>query len=452
MTAPPLVAFYGDDLTGSADTLSVLAEAGLSVRLYLDPPSEQERRAAGALDAIGIAGTARMMSPREMDQHLPAAFAALKASRARLVHYKVCSTFDSTPALGSIGHAMRLARSQFRAGFVPLLVGQPGIGRYCAFGSLFARASAGGPVYRLDRHPNMARHPATPMDEADLRLILERQGLGAVALLDITRLRAPTAARELDRLLAERPDAVLFDVIEENDLSRIGRLIGGRLAAEETLFGVGSSALQQALLAGWPLLAGRAAPPPSGPAPEPDLVFVVSGSRSSVTEAQIGTAEAAGFASLPLDPRPLAEPDGAPDAIAAAAHAAALHLAAGESVIAHLSLGPDDPRTLEASDRASIERLAQAAGRLAGAVLERAPIRRLGFCGGDTASLAVRALGVHALTYAYRLAAGVPVAKAHHPDPRMDGLLIMLKGGQMGPPDLFVRFAAGAPAERRHAG
>ncbi|MGH7078919.1 MAG: four-carbon acid sugar kinase family protein, partial [Acetobacteraceae bacterium] len=428
MTSRPLVAFYGDDLTGSADTLSVLAEAGLTARLYLNPPTEQEREAAGALDAMGIAGTSRMMSPAEMDQHLPVAFAALKASRARLVHYKVCSTFDSSPALGSIGHAMRLARSQFRADFVPIVVGQPGIGRYCAFGSLFASASAGGPVYRLDRHPNMARHPTTPMDEADLRLILGRQGVGAVALFEITSLRSPTAPRALARLLDAKPDAVLFDVIEENDLSRIGRLIGGRLPAAEPIFGVGSSALQQALLAGWPLLAGRAASLRSGPAPRPEPVFVVSGSRSPVTAAQIKTAEGAGFAALSLDPVRLADPEQAIRAIAESARAAALQLAAGQSVIAHTSLGPDDPRALAGDDRGSIELLAKAAGRLVDAVLELAPVRRLGFCGGDTASLAVRILGVHGLTYAYRLAAGVPVCRVHHPNPRLDGLLIMLKG------------------------
>ncbi|MGH7101154.1 MAG: nucleotide-binding domain containing protein [Acetobacteraceae bacterium] len=86
-----------------------------------------------------------------------------------------------------------------------------------------------------------------------------------------------------------------------------------------------------------------------------------------------------------------------------------------------------------------------------GPVLEQAPVRRLGFCGGDTASLAVRTLGVRELTYAYRLAAGVPVSRVHHPNPRLDGLLIMLKGRQMGPPDLFVRLASGAWTVQRHA-
>ncbi|MGH7077325.1 MAG: nucleotide-binding domain containing protein, partial [Acetobacteraceae bacterium] len=65
--------------------------------------------------------------------------------------------------------------------------------------------------------------------------------------------------------------------------------------------------------------------------------------------------------------------------------------------------------------------------------------------------LAVRILGVHGLTYAYRLAAGVPVCRVHHPNPRLDGLLIMLKGGQMGPPDLLVSLASGAQMAQRHA-
>ena len=63
--------------------------------------------------------------------------------------------------------------------FVPIVGGQPNIGRYCAFGNLFAAAEAGGPVLRIDRHP-MARHPVTPMTESDLRLHFARLGLAGV--------------------------------------------------------------------------------------------------------------------------------------------------------------------------------------------------------------------------------------------------------------------------------
>jgi 3-oxoisoapionate kinase len=437
---PPLVAFYGDDLTGSTDTLAVLAEAGLATMLFLDRPTPEERLAAGELDAFGIAGTARTMSPEQMDQQLPPIFDALRATGARLVHYKVCSTFDSSSTVGSIGHVIALARSRFRHGFVPIVVAQPNIGRHTVFGNHFAIASADNAVHRLDRHPTMSRHPVTPMHEADLRLVLARQGLARVALLDIHGLRGGEVAAEFARILSDAPDAVLFDLLEDSDLRVIGGLIAAELGSGDPIFGVGSSGLLQALIAGWielatagvrqtvPRLVYRA-----------DAVLVLSGSRSPVTAAQIETAAHAGFTLLSLDPARLCEPTAAGRHIAAYAEEAACHIIAGRSVIAHTSLGPDDSRALSNPDRETLDRLAHASGLIAREVLERVPIRRIGIAGGDTSSVAARALGVRALEYDFRLAPGVPVCRVRASGARLDGLQVMFKGGQMGPPDIFAQ-------------
>ncbi|MBV8650081.1 MAG: four-carbon acid sugar kinase family protein, partial [Alphaproteobacteria bacterium] len=300
MTA--LIGFYGDDLTGSTDTLSVLARGGLATRLFLDIPSTAQLGALGDVDAIGIAGAARTMTPREMDEELPAAFAALRAGGVRIVHYKTCSTFDSAPEIGSIGHAMAIAATAFGRGFVPIVVGQPNIGRYCAFGTLFATAGPHGPAYRLDRHPTMSRHPVTPMGEADLRLHLAKQGRACVALLDVRALAdEAVAGAALDALLREGPDGVLFDVLEPKHLERIGKLIGARLRDGAPVFAVGSSGLQQALLGGWSEAIARKRPGLAFAGGSPEQILVVSGSRSPVTAAQIDEAERAGFALVALD-------------------------------------------------------------------------------------------------------------------------------------------------------
>lgn len=90
------LAFYGDDFTGSTDALEVLAFAGLRCALFLSVPSAQILRELGPFDAIGVAGDSRDMSPTEMDSQLPAVLAALAGLPTSLVHYKVCSTFDSS--------------------------------------------------------------------------------------------------------------------------------------------------------------------------------------------------------------------------------------------------------------------------------------------------------------------------------------------------------------------
>src|SRR5919107_976790 len=91
--APPLrVSFYGDDFTGSTDVAEVLALAGLRTVLFLRPPAPADLEAFPGIQAVGIAGMSRTMSPAEMDGELRPAFAALRALDARLCHYKICST------------------------------------------------------------------------------------------------------------------------------------------------------------------------------------------------------------------------------------------------------------------------------------------------------------------------------------------------------------------------
>src|ERR1041385_5481620 len=98
-----LLAYYGDDFTGSTDVLDCLSRAGLRTVLFLKPPTPGELGKLQGLQAFGVAGGSRAMSPLQMQRKLPPAFRALKASGARFIHYKTCSTFDSSPSVGSRG-------------------------------------------------------------------------------------------------------------------------------------------------------------------------------------------------------------------------------------------------------------------------------------------------------------------------------------------------------------
>ena len=102
-----LLTYYGDDFTGSTDVMESLELYGIPTVLFLAMPT-RERLAERfpQARAIGIAGVTRTMTPAEMDETLGPAFEALKAFDAPFVHYKICSTFDSSPEIGSIGHAI----------------------------------------------------------------------------------------------------------------------------------------------------------------------------------------------------------------------------------------------------------------------------------------------------------------------------------------------------------
>jgi uncharacterized protein YgbK (DUF1537 family) len=76
-------------------------------------------------------------------------------------------------------------------------------------------------------------------------------------------------------------------------------------------------------------------------------------------------------------------------------------------------------------------------------------MRRIGIAGGDTSSQAVKALGLWGLSYATSLAAGAAVCTTHSDRPDRDGIELMLKGGQMGPPNLFTRLIIGGAGEGR---
>ena len=134
----PLIAWYGDDFTGSAATMEALTFAGLPAVLFFDIPCPEQLARFPGMRGIGIAGIARSKPPSWMRAHLPPIFAALRATGAPLIHYKICSTFDSSPTTGSIGVAVEIGQEAFGNSWIPLITAAPAIHRYQAFGNLFA--------------------------------------------------------------------------------------------------------------------------------------------------------------------------------------------------------------------------------------------------------------------------------------------------------------------------
>lgn len=435
--------FYGDDFTGSTDALEALTLGGVPAALFLEPPTPAQLAADfPGLRALGVAGVARSMTPEEMEASLPPIFAGLRALGAPICHYKICSTFDSSPRIGSIGRALELGRAAFEPALVPIVVGAPALRRYVAFGNLFA--AWGGEAVRLDRHPTMSRHPVTPMDESDLRRHLARQTDTPVGLVDVLELaRGPEAvAARIAALRAAGAEAVLFDTIDDGHMLAIGQALWER-AATGPLFIVGSSGVEYALTAWW---RARGVFPPAAPFGTPGpagQIVVMSGSASPVTAEQIGWAEANGFEGVRLEVgRLLAADEGYDGELAGRALAI---LAAGRSPLFYSARGPDDGALRGAGnggERVS-ERLAVAQGRVLRRILERAKLRRICVAGGDTCGHVVRQLGVAAMTVVAPLAPGSPLCRAHAPGGPLDGLELALKGGQIGRADFFGRVRDG---------
>jgi uncharacterized protein YgbK (DUF1537 family) len=421
----PLYAYYGDDFTGSTDVLERLALDGISTVLFTRPPEEADLAAFAHCRAIGIAGESRSQSPAWMDENLPEVFSRMRRLGAPINHYKVCSTFDSSPEVGNIGRAIELGSKAFEREFAPVIVGAPHLGRWVVFGNLFACGS--GKVYRIDRHPTMRQHPVTPMNEADLCMHLACQTSLRIGLVDLAAFQKGRAAKRLQAEITEGAGIIVFDGVDEATLAESGRLLC-ELARRRPLFAVGSSGLTYGLLQYWRSAGLIGEPPAQQQPPAVDRLVVMSGSCSPVTARQIRQAKKQGFAAWHLQPGAAWEKvqQGVEET-----------LGRGQSVVLYTALGPQN------NAHAYGEEFSTEMGERLRNLLLRTGVRRVLIAGGDTSTHAVKQMGLRALTFAAPLTAGAPLCKGHAQGSPLDGMELVLKGGQIGPEDFFARLRDG---------
>lgn len=452
-----LLAFYGDDFTGSTDALEALSVAGVRSALFFEPPTAEELREHHSdLLVVGVAGVSRSMTPEGMNAELPAVFERIERLGAELFHYKICSTFDSAPEVGSIGRAIDLGQRVFRSRFVPVVVGAPALRRYTLFGNHFASVNA--ETFRLDRHPTMSRHPTTPMRESDLRIHLAAQTakrIGSMDILSLSGAPAETDARLAEVLEAES-EIVLFDVLDDRRLAEVGRVMwDGR--ARGANFVVGSSGVEYALAAHWRAIGAVTEDARFQPPGAVERLIVVSGSCSPVTNQQIGYALKRGFVGVAVDGRKLIEE--AEAEVERVVGRASAELKTGRSVVIHTALGADDKRINETTEalrarglasRDAAERIGTRLGAMLRTLIEQTGLWRFVVAGGDTSGFVARAIGVKSLEVIASLAPGAPLCRARlkkdssNVNDSSNPLEIALKGGQLGGEDYFVRARDGS--------
>lgn len=428
-----LLAFYGDDFTGSTAVMEAMSFAGLPTVLFLGVPRPEDLQDYADYPGIGVAGVARSKSPAWMEQHLPPVFEALAQLDAPINHYKVCSTLDSAPHVGSIGKAAELAIPRLGGSWHPILIAAPIIKRYQAFGNLFA--IAGDKAYRLDRHPTMSRHPVTPMHEADVTQHIAKQTNLPIGLVDLIALKSGHATAIADHLVA-------IDCVDDETLEAAGRLIWQNRG--DRLFAIGSQGVEYALIAHWQA-AGLIPPAPPLPALKPARrIAVVSGSCSPVTAEQIDTALDRGFADLRLDVTKAVDAGAWRSELAHMSARMRAALSAGADPLVYTARGPDDGQVtalnmaIEASGANADEvheRIGSGLGYLLDQILDGVELKRAVIAGGDSSGHASLALGIRALTAKAPVAASSMLCSAKRAD---DELELALKGGQMGGPGYFV--------------
>ncbi len=436
MTGAPLISFYGDDFTGSTDAMESLAINGVPTVLFTRIPTDEELAAFPDVRAIGLAGESRSQSPAWMDENLYSSFEWLKWRGARYCHYKICSTFDSSPTIGSIGRAIEIGLEVFRQSATGLIVGAPQLRRYTMFGHLFAAYQ--DEAWRIDRHPVMSRHPATPMAESDLRLHLAEQTTLPVDCVEPDSMRNRPPLKVLADRLEAGNKVVLIDVYDKASQHTAGVLLeaGYYLTGP---FVAGSSGVEYALLSAWREAGVITASKETPPLKKADAIAVVSGSCSPTTERQIKTALGAGFHGVSVDFASLANGQGSEAIERDALNQAEQALRQGQSPLLYTALGPDTVQSAGDGDA-----VGRALGRILRSLMEMFPLERVVVAGGDTSSHALSELDVLALTLRRPIleTPGSPVCTAH-PVTDLRPFEIALKGGQVGRDDYFVQLREG---------
>jgi len=444
----PLIAFYGDDFTGSSAVMEITAFAGLPTVLFLNSPTREHLAQFADHRVIGIAGIARSQNTEWMDRHLPPIFKLLRSLDAPIVHYKVCSTFDSAPHVGSIGRAIDIGTRVLGGGWQPVIVGDPGMRRYQAFGYLFAVANGVG--YPLHEHPTMARHPVTPMHDANICRHLGKQTTKKIALVDFIAMKEASATERLRAELDAGAEIIFLDVLDKETLIEAGRLVWNNRG--NRLFGIGSQGFEAALVAYWQSVGLLSSEHRNFRAPPASRIVCVSGSVSPVTAAQIAFAVDNGFAPIPLDATRAVDEWAWQNELAMAAERSLAALGEGRDPLVYTAAGPDDPgvkalqnaiTTTGVSSERINTRIGAGLGFVLGRVLREARLTRAVISGGDTSGHAASTLGVYALTAVAPVAPGSPLCRAHTDDTALAGLEIALKGGQVGRPDFFCAVKRG---------
>lgn len=449
-----LITWYGDDFTGAAAVMEVLTFAGLPSVLFLDVPTPEDLERFRDVRAIGVASIARTMSSTEIASTVPQVLKSLSGLNAQIIHYKVCTTLDSSTEIGSIGCALEHGAEALGVSNVPILIAAPQMRRYQSFGHLFA--SFNEHIYRLDKHPVMQVHPITPMSESDVAAHLAPQApsttFGVVTLehLQDSNTTLQDSFKQINASTNTRYAALTLDCVDQSSEEAIGRLLWD--ARSEFPFMIGSQGIEYALVRHWQSQGMLPIAPATQGIGIADRMIIVSGSVSKTTAQQIDWSRNNGFDCIRFNASSACESNKALDKeIDIVTSNAMKSLQQGTDPLIYTAEGPDDPVVAKFNEKLSAsggsaqavnKLIGEALGEILSRLITSTGVRRVVISGGDTSGYATQCLGIYALTALAPTVPAAPIFKAHaHGE--MDGLEIALKGGQMGSPDYFGWVKAG---------
>ena len=419
MTA--LLGCIADDITGATDLAGMLVKSGMRTVQLMGLPTGP---VPPDVDAIVIALKSRTIPAEEAVAMSVAALHWLQQAGCQQFYFKYCSTFDST-RLGNIGPVTEALMQALDTDFTIACPAFPDNGRTIYNGYLFV-----GDV--LLNESGMRHHPLTPMADASLVRVLQRQTVGTVGLVsyrvvgqgvDAIRARFKTLQQQDCRM-------AIVDAVANDDLLAIGEACAGMplvTGGSGLALGLPYNFRRQGSLAAHQV--ADAMPAASG------LRAVIAGSCSEATQRQVAVMREQSPA-FQIDPVALAA---GIDVVSAALDWAVQHLNHGP-VLIYATATPEAVRQVQA--QFGVER----AGTLVESALSRiavglvqSGVRQLIVAGGETSGAVAQALGVQCVRIGQEIDPGVPWTSTL---PSADGaphLTLAFKSGNFGSDDFFSK-------------
>ncbi|MEK9752411.1 MAG: 3-oxo-tetronate kinase [Rhodospirillaceae bacterium] len=420
-----LLGCIGDDHTGSTDLANTLVKNGMRTVQVIGMPAPGA--SVPEAEAIVVALKSRTTPAEDAVAESLAAARWLAKAGARQFFFKYCSTFDSTDK-GNIGPVTEALMAELDADLAIACPAFPTNGRTLYKGYLFVFGD-------LLSESSMRNHPLTPMTDANLVRVLQRQTAHPVGLVDYGDVARGPAAIEAALKTRKRDGKrmVIVDAVSDEHLYAIGTACAGMklvTGGSGVACGLPENFRRAGLI---PADTGQAAQLPDIAGTE----AIIAGSCSTATLAQLAHAERA---------NPLFRIDPARVMAAEDVAGAALDWAADK-------LGRSRPIFAASADPKSVAIAQQHFGRMeVGEMLERTlaaiatglvgqGVRRLVVAGGETSGAVVQSLGITRLRIGPEIDPGVPWCES------LDEakLAIALKSGNFGGEDFFTKAFAMLP-------
>jgi uncharacterized protein YgbK (DUF1537 family) len=413
-----LLGVIADDLTGATDVALMISRQGMNTVQVIGVPAAGD---FGDAEAVVVALKSRTIPAQEAVALSLAAAKTLRSAGAEQLLFKYCSTFDSTDA-GNIGPVAEALLDLIGSDLTIACPAFPAAGRSIYMGHLFV-----GDMLLSDSP--MKDHPLTPMRDANLVRVLQRQVKAKVGLIPLALVERGAAAIRggFEAARAEGKRIVIIDAIRDEHLRAIGA------ACVDMPLITGGSGVAMGLPDNFRAAAKLAsrAPPLTLAAPAGKSV-ILAGSCSAATRNQVRVAIEAGTPALQLDPLSIAARATTADQVSAwvientAARPALVYSSADPSVV-----GAVQNRLGAQRAGAVVEELLADVGRK----LLANGFTRFLIAGGETSGAVVGALGVTALRIGPEIDPGVPWTRSiGAPD-----VALALKSGNFGAPDFFLK-------------